>query len=350
MAVAGGNRARCDAARGGRDRGDVRGRGAAAAADGVDETAGGELAEDGGHLGGRLIVAAERIRQAGIRVAGDVAFSEAREFLDIRAHGASAERAVDADGERLHVADRVVECRDRLAGERAAGGVGDRDGNHHRHAIAALVEDRLDREQGGLGVERVEDGFNEQRVDAAVEESVDLFAVGLDDLVPRDGPEIGAVDVGRHRERAIERTDRAGDETAAAGRGGLGLGGGAAGDGGGGEVDVAHEGLELVVGLRNRGGVEGVRFDQVGAGGEIRGVNLLDDVGAREAEQVVVALEIVRMSGETFAAEVGLRQVVALDHRAHRAVEDHEPGGEQRFERAARGGGPLGGGRRRGGR
>ena len=54
-----------------------------------------------------------------------------------------------------------------------------------------------------------------------------------------------------------------------------------------------------------------------------------DDVGPRQHEHVAVALEVARMVREAVAAEVGLRQLVALDHRPHRAVEDQDAFGEQ---------------------
>jgi hypothetical protein len=74
--------------------------------------------------------------------------------------------------EGLRVADAVVERGDGLARERAAGGVGDGDADHHGHAggFADLVEDALDGEDGGLGVEGVEDRLDQQRIDAAVEQ------------------------------------------------------------------------------------------------------------------------------------------------------------------------------------
>src|SRR5215217_6451761 len=64
----------------GRDRGDVRGRGPAAAADHVHEAGAGELREDGGGLLRRLVVLAEGVGQAGVRVAGDVRVGDPREL------------------------------------------------------------------------------------------------------------------------------------------------------------------------------------------------------------------------------------------------------------------------------
>ena len=61
-------------------------------------------------------------------------------------------------------------------------------------------------------------------------------------------------------------------------------------------------------------------------------VDLGDDVGPRQHEQVVVAAQIARMRREALAAEIGLGQLVALDHRPHRAVEHEDALREQRVE------------------
>ena len=53
-----------------------------------------------------------------------------------------------------------------------------------------------------------------------------------------------------------------------------------------------------------------------------------NDVGLGQDEQVVVALQVARPVGEALAAEVGLGQLVLLDHGAHGAVEDEDALGE----------------------
>jgi hypothetical protein len=197
-------------------------------------------------------------------------------------------------------------------------------------ADAGLVEDGLDGKEGGLAVEGVEDRLDEKEVHAGGDERADLLRIGGEDLVPGDGAEVGPVDVGRHRERAVERADGAGDEAVAAGSGGLGLAGGAAGAGDGGGVELGDDGLQMVVGLGDGRGAEGVGLDDIGAGGEVVGVDLGDEVGAGEREQVVVALEVVRVGAEAVAAEVRLGERVRLDHRAHGAVEhDDAPAAER---------------------
>ena len=52
-------------------------------------------------------------------------------------------------------------------------------------------------------------------------------------------------------------------------------------------------------------------------------MNPLDDVRAGEQQQIVIALQIVRVIGETLAPEIGFSQAVLLNHGAHGAIE-HE--------------------------
>ena len=82
------------------------------------------------------------------------------------------------------------------------------------------------------------------------------------------------------------------------------------------------DGFEMVVGLRNTGRVEGVGLDDVGSGRQVFSVDRADQFRSGQQQQVVVAFQVVRVRGETRAAVVGLLQAVALDHRAHRAIED----------------------------
>ena len=50
-----------------------------------------------------------------------------------------------------------------------------------------------------------------------------------------------------------------------------------------------------------------------------------DHVRPRENEQIVVALQAPRMIAKAVAPEVRLREARALDHRAHRTVEEDDP-------------------------
>jgi hypothetical protein len=45
-------------------------------------------------------------------------------------------------------------------------------------------------------------------------------------------------------------------------------------------------------------------------------MEFLDQAGLGQAQDVVVALEVVRMAAETLAAEIGFRELAGLHHRA----------------------------------
>jgi hypothetical protein len=160
------------------DLGDVRRGRAAAAADDVDDAAGGELGDQlAGDLG-LLVVLAEGVGQAGVRIARDVAVRQLGELRHVGPHVLGAQGTVHADGQRAGVGHRAHEGLDRLAREGATGGVGDGHGDHQRQLEAALVLDLVDRGQRGLGVERVEDRLDQEQVHATVDQTADLFGVG----------------------------------------------------------------------------------------------------------------------------------------------------------------------------
>jgi hypothetical protein len=120
---------------------------------------------------------------------------------------------------------------------------------------------------------------------------------------------------------------------------------GGAGEPGRGEVHLARQIGHAVVFLRNGRGTEGVGLDQVGAGGEVAIVDVADHVGAREAEQLVVALHVAAKILEAVASAVraaaslrtALRELVALDHGAHGAVEHEDALREDGGQRLAAG-------------
>ena len=68
------------------DARDVVGRGAAAAADEVDQARAGELLEHRGHLVRGLVVLTEGVGQAGVGVAGDEAVRDPRELGEVGPH------------------------------------------------------------------------------------------------------------------------------------------------------------------------------------------------------------------------------------------------------------------------
>jgi hypothetical protein len=136
----------------------------------------------------------------------------------------------------------------------------------------------------------------------------DGFAVGGDQFVEAGVAVARVVDVGRDRRRARGRAEAAGDEARPARVAGGELVAGRARQLRAGDVQLVHDGFEVVVGLRDAGRVEGVGFDDVRASRQILGVDRADQIGLGQQQQVVVALQVVRMRGEAAAAVIRLLQ------------------------------------------
>ena len=157
-------------------------------------------------------------------------------------------------------------------------------------------------------------------------------------LVERHRAIARIVHVGRERERAVHRPQDARDEARLAGRARRERVRYLARDARRGEVHLRDDPLESIVGLRDRRRVEGVGLEDVGAGFEVLRVDLAHDVGTRERQQVVVAAEVLVEVPEPLAAELRFRELVALDHRAHGAVQ-HEDALLQGIEERGEAGG-----------
>ena len=212
---------------GSRDRCDMIGRGAAAAADDVDETGGGKLADQARHVFRALVILAEFVGQSGVRIGANQSIGDAADVGDVRAKIFGAERAIESDGDRPRVAHRIPERLGQLPRQQPAGLVGDGAGDHHRHVDAAFLANLGDGVERGLGVKRVEDGLDQQQVGTAVEQALDLLAIGVAQIVEGDGAVAGIRNVGRDRRGAVGRADRAGDEAGLAVLGADTFGGGA---------------------------------------------------------------------------------------------------------------------------
>ena len=301
----------------------MRRRRAAAPADQIDQAGLSELGDVTGLPLRGLVVLAEGVRQPGVRVAGDEGVGDARHLGDVGPHLGRAQCAVEAHGDRLGVPDRVPERLGDLTGQGPSGRVGDGARQDQRPTASALLEQCLDGEYRGLGVEGVEDRLDDEQVGAAVDQAIGGFQVGRHQLVVGDVAGARIVDVRRDRRGPRRRADRTG-HVAGFLRGGD-LVTGLAGQRGAGVVELVAQLLHAVVGERDRVGIEGVGLQDVRAGLQVLPVDSLDDVWLGQGEQVVVADQIAGPVFEPLTAVPGLVGPVPLDRRAHRAVDHHDP-------------------------
>ena len=246
-----------------------------------------------------FVVLAERIGQTGVRIAADVALGQPRQLGEIRAHVARAERAVDADAERLRVANRHVERVERLARQRAPAAIGDR----HRDRSAAAGRRcrrthsrsrrarpwrracrRSSRAEGCRCRRRSGPAPVSRRPRASrrtlSRETPGLLTSGEIDSVRLVGPIEPATNRGRSGVFAVHSSAAARASRAPS------------------TVDVVDGVLERVVPLRDHGAAERVGLDDVGAGGEVFVMDRADDVRTRQDEHVAVPLQVARMIRE----------------------------------------------------
>ena len=73
-----------------------------------------------------------------------------------------------------------------LAGQCAARSIGNGAGNHHGPATAAIGKNLLDGDNGGFGIERIENRFDQDDVGATIDQAVGSFFVIGDQLVKCD--------------------------------------------------------------------------------------------------------------------------------------------------------------------
>ena len=146
---------RCDALHGFRNRRNVLRRIATAAADEIHEAIVGEIAEVFPHVCREQIEArgGQRIRQAGIRIAGNERVRLLREVCQKGPHQVWSQRAIQPDGKGMHMRHRIPKRLPSLRGNHRFPAQAHRSGNDDRKLHAIFHEHFLHRHQRRLGIE-----------------------------------------------------------------------------------------------------------------------------------------------------------------------------------------------------
>ena len=162
----------------------------------------------------------------------------------------------------------------------------------------------LRRADGREQLGEIGEGLQHQEVSAAFEQGRDLFLECCRRLSDRDAAD--------RLELLADGADRPGEEDRLA-RDLPGL----ARQLDRAEVDVPHPPFEPVTAELDPVGAEGIGFDQLGAGGNVRSVNFLDDFGLCEVELVEGALE-----AHAAGVELGAHGAVAKEGAAAKPFEE----------------------------
>ena len=306
------------------DRADVVRASAAAAADEVDETVLREGAQRRRGDFRRLVIAAEFVRESGVRDRTDRNRGEAREEVDDGAHRFGADRAVHPGGGHLCVLDRNPERFGVLPGEIAPPLVHRREGNKQPRISRRLGNRVPGSLQRRLGVQGVETRLDEQEIGPSRQEARRLFPVGVPQLVPGNGPEGGVRNVGRHAQGAVRGAHGAQHETVPPR-----TVGDPARDLRAAAVDLESASFEAVVEEGDGVRIEGVGGEGIRPGGAVEAMHLLHQVRPGQGQDIVETLERFRMLPERIAAKARLVEPFGLQQGADGPVEDHDPLGDR---------------------
>ena len=180
----------------------------------------------------------------------------------------------------------------------------------------------LCRIDGSLGIERIEDGLDEQCIHTAFNECFYLFVVGFHQFVVGDASLSGVIHIGADGACLVGRANGTYHKA--------GLGGSTHGiglttcNGYSSKVDLAAQMLATIIGHRDALRIEGAGLDDVDAHTEVAAMNIGYHLGLAEAEQVVVALLQTWKVSKTFTAEVRFGESELLYHSAHGTVENQD--------------------------
>ena len=288
--------------------GEVRRRGAAAAADGRDAELGDEAMEVLGQLvGGEVVVhhAVDHRGQAGVGDAGDGHPAGGRQMAQGLAHLDRSGGAVEADHVDLHGIEHGQGGGDLGAWQHAPGQL-DRHLDLQRHDPVQGHHGPPRPVDGRLGRQQVEHRLDQEEVHAALQQAQRLLLVGV--------AQVGVGDLAQGRELGA-RAHAPGHPSGTVRRGELGRH--RFGDLGAGAADLTGPVGQAVLGQHDRGRPERPRFDHVAADLVEGAVDLGDQVGAGVDQDLVAALEL----GPT---EVLRAQTQQLQVGAHGAVEDED--------------------------
>ena len=91
--------------------------------------------------------------------------------------------------------DAVPEGFDGLTRQNSARGIGDGARDHDGPALTPSFKDLLQGKDGGLGIQGVKEGLNEQQVDTTIEQGLGLISVGLYQFIKADVSSARVVDI-----------------------------------------------------------------------------------------------------------------------------------------------------------
>ena len=187
-----------------------------------------------------------------------------------------------------------------------------------------VVEVFFDGVYRGFGIQGVEDGFHHQQVHAAFYQAIYGFQIGFNQFVKLHIAKAWVVHIGRNRRGAVGGAQHTRHKTRLVWRELGEFIGQATRDLRRRQVDVKHQAFHAVIGLGDAGGVKGVGFNDVCTCRKILALYARNHFGLRQHQNIVIAFDVLWPVFKTLTAKIRFRQIVALYHRAHTAVQQQD--------------------------
>ena len=261
----------------------------------------------GGHHFGSLVVLSQTVRKSGIWVGTDVIRSTRSQLTQERFQLLGSERTVQTYGENRCMLNRCQECFQRLTGQGTATGIGNSNGQHQRYFSTSLLHSFARRIDSRLGIQRIENGFNQNSIHPTFEQSIHLLLIGLNQFIERYGTISRVVYIRTHRTGFVGRANGTCYKTRFFRILACILIGQFAGQLSGGQVYFATIVFHPIIGHRNALCIERIGFDNIGSGLQIFTMNVLDYMRSGKAQQIVVSLHLSRHIRKASATEILLR-------------------------------------------
>ena len=244
------------------------------------------------HVGWSLVIFTQAVGKSRIRIGTDIIRGAGSQLCQEWLQLTGTKRTVQAHGKDIGMLHRCQKSIQGLSRQRASADVGHRDREHdgdfHSHRLHGL----LGSIDGSLGIQCIKYGFNEQCIYAPFEQRFHLLLVCGSQFVVAQGAKSGIVDVWAHGASLVGGSHRTCHETGLIGSTGRIFVRQLSGQFHGSQVHFTHIFFYVIVGHGHRCRAECVGFDDVCTGFKVFAVNVLNHIGAGEAQQIIVALQL----------------------------------------------------------
>ena len=267
-----------------------------------------------------LVVFTQAVRKSGIRISTDIIRRTTSQLLQERLQLLGTERAIQANGENrcmLYGSQKSIQC---LAGQGTSSRIGHRDGKHQRNLPTDFFHCFHSCINSSLGIERIEDRFYQDGIYPTLKQGFHLFLIGIRQLIESNGTESRVVHIGTHGASLVGRSYRACHKTRLLRILGCIFIRQFTGKLGCSQVDFPTIVLHMIIRHRNALCIEGIGLDDIRPCFQILAMDVTDDIGSRQTQQVVT-LHLSGLLHKTIPTKFLFREIIFLYHGSQRSIQ-----------------------------